>query len=66
MTRPIRLSERDPLVQGFLEALGAPPNVISFELRAAVGEWVTVKLEYYPEDNGKVPAPALLREYDLV
>lgn len=32
------------------DALGLPKNIISFELRVAVDEIVTIKCTYYPEN----------------
>lgn len=44
--------------------LGMPKHVASFELRCAVGEIVTVKCEYYPEDA--IGIDMVLAEYELV
>ncbi|MGK5014988.1 hypothetical protein [Janthinobacterium sp. HLS12-2] len=44
--------------------LGLPKHCVSFELRCAVGEIVTVKCEYYPEDADGVDT--VLAEYELV
>lgn len=62
----IRTAQRDPLILALLDLLGAPPHVRSFELRAAWDEAVTVKLEYFPEENGKIVPVALIQEYELV
>lgn len=44
--------------------LGMPKHVISFELRCAVGEIVTVKCEYCPEEADGIDT--VLAEYELV
>ena len=44
--------------------LGLPKHCVSFELRCAVGEIVTVKCEYHPEDADGVDT--VLAEYELV
>jgi len=47
-----------------ISLLGLPKNVISFELRAAVNEVVTVKCEYYPDHS--LGFEAVFAEYELV
>lgn len=44
--------------------LGLPKNCVSFELRCAAGEIVTVKCEFYPEEAEGIDL--LLAEYELV
>ena len=44
--------------------LGLPKHCISFELRCAVGEIVTVKCEFYPEEAEGIDL--VLAEYELV
>lgn len=44
--------------------LGLPKHCISFELRCAVGEIVTVTCEYHPEEATGIDA--VLAEYELV
>ena len=44
--------------------LGLPKHCVSFELRCPVGEIVTVKCEYHPEDADGVDL--VLAEYELV
>lgn len=44
--------------------LGMPPNCVSFELRCAANEIVTVKCEYYPEEADGFDV--VLAEYKLV
>ena len=44
--------------------LGLPKHCVSFELRCAVGEIVTVNCEYHPEDADGVDL--VLAEYELV
>lgn len=44
--------------------LGLPKHCTSFELRCAVGEIVSVKCEYIPEDSAGIDR--MLAEYELV
>ena len=44
--------------------LGLPRNCLSFELRCAVGEVVTVRCEYYPQEADGIDT--VLAEYELV
>lgn len=44
--------------------LGLPKNCVSFELRCAAGELVTVKCEFYPEEAEGIDL--VLAEYELV
>lgn len=44
--------------------LRLPKNCVSFELRCAAGEIVTVKCEFYPEEAEGIDL--LLAEYELV
>lgn len=44
--------------------LGMPPNCVSFDLRCAAGELVTVKCEFYPEEADGIDQ--VLAEYELV
>lgn len=45
--------------------LGLPKNCVSFELRCAAGEIVTVKCEFYPEEVESFDL-LLLADYELV
>jgi hypothetical protein len=47
-----------------ISLLGLPKHVISFELRCAVNEIVSVKCEYHPEDAAGFDT--VLAEYELV
>ena len=44
--------------------LGLPKHCVSFELRCAAGEIVTVKCEFYPEEADGIDQ--VLAEYELV
>ncbi|MGK5053599.1 hypothetical protein [Janthinobacterium sp. RB2P8] len=44
--------------------LGLPKHCVSFELRCAAGELVTVKCEFYPEEAEGIDL--VLAEYELV
>jgi hypothetical protein len=44
--------------------LGLPKHCVSFELRCAVGELVTVKCEFYPEEAEGIDL--VLARYELV
>lgn len=52
------------LGQQLTSLLGLPRNCISFELRCAVGEIVSVKCEYIPVDTAGIDR--VLAEYELV
>lgn len=62
------MMDRDPFALALMKALGLPARTLSFELRCAAGEAVTIRCEYYPDGNsaaGFDPKP-LLSEYKLV
>jgi hypothetical protein len=47
-----------------IEGLGLPKNTVSFELRCAVDEIVTVKCEYFPEGSDAIET--LINDYRLI
>lgn len=46
------------------EALGLK-NVQALDLHVAIGEIVTVTVKYYPEVDGVMQFPAILKQYEL-
>lgn len=50
--------------QKLIDALGLPKNTVSFELRCAVNEAVTVRCEYFPE--GEEAIDTLINDYQLI
>lgn len=62
------MSQHDPFVKDLMEALGLPHATVSFDVRCAIDEAVTVRCTYYPRADdaaGFDPRP-LLQTYQLV
>jgi len=58
---------RGKILGGMLtKALNLPPNTKSFELRCAMNEIVTVKCEYFPDQDSVVGMIPVIKEYHLV
>lgn len=57
-----------PFALALMKALGLPARTVSFELRCAVNEVVTVKCEYHPVESTAAgfDAQPLLQEWVLV
>jgi hypothetical protein len=53
------------LGQKLCDALGLPKRVVWFELRVACDELVTVKCEYYPERNDRMPLEAVFAQFEF-
>lgn len=52
--------------QSLIDALGLPKNLISFELRVAANEVVSVRCEYLPDDLDGAALQSAFAEYELV
>ena len=64
-----------PIIRELVKALGLPRHTISFDLHVAVGDIVTIKCTYYPEEAMKdieesdfriFGIPELFKKFDLV
>lgn len=62
------MSQHDPFVKDLMEALGLPHATVSFDVRCAVGEAVTVRCTYHPraDDGAGFDPRPLLQTYQLV
>ena len=64
-----------PIIKELVDALGLPKHTVSFNLRVAVGELITIECTYYPEaamegieesDFHIFGIPELFKKFDLV
>ncbi|MCA3190932.1 hypothetical protein [Cupriavidus sp.] len=68
MTSKIMNALGNPFVRALMDALGLPKHTISFEMRCAVNEVVTIRCSYHPQADAAegFDARPLLANYKLV
>lgn len=68
MSSKIMSAQGNPFVLALMDALGLPKNTVSFEMRCALDEVVTVRCTYMPHADGVegFDARPLIAEYKLV
>ncbi|MEN7529325.1 hypothetical protein [Cupriavidus sp. DL-D2] len=68
MPSKVMFAQGNPFVLALMDALGLPKNTVSFEMRCALDEVVTVRCAYHPQADAAegFDARPLLANYKLV